>query len=72
MKYEITCNLTFGEIFKQLLIFLLLFIVTFGFAALFFPYYFFKLVLSKTQVTAREIRVQKPNPQNVSFTADKK
>ena len=49
-KYKLACKIEFGDMIGQLLIWLILCIITFGLASLFFPYYFAKLILNNTEI----------------------
>ena len=49
-RYTLACNLTFGDIAVQLLVWFCLTIITFGIASLFFPYYAMKLILNRTEL----------------------
>lgn len=49
-RYKVVCNIEFGDMFVQLLIWAGLFLITFGLASLFFPYYLIKLVLNNTEL----------------------
>ena len=49
-KYKIVCNLNFGQILLQTILWILLSIVTFGIALPFFAYYFIKIILNNTEI----------------------
>jgi hypothetical protein len=57
-RYKLVCNIQFGDMAVQLLIWALLSIVTFGIAAFFFPYYLIKLILNNTEI--RETQALSP------------
>jgi hypothetical protein len=58
-KYKISNKTFFGDVFFQLLIWLVLIIITFGAALPFFSYYFFKLLISNTEI--EEVEYQTDN-----------
>jgi len=49
-RHKLICNVQFGDMVGQLLIWLLLSVVTLGIASFFFPYYFAKLILNNTEI----------------------
>ena len=57
-RYKVVCNIEFGDMFVLLLIWAGLFLITFGLASLFFPYYLIKLVLNNTEL--REVEGVSP------------
>lgn len=49
-KYKLVNTLHLGDILIQTLIWLVLIVVTFGLALPFFTYYFFRLIINKTEI----------------------
>jgi len=49
-KYQIVCDLNFGQILLQTILWIILTIITFGLAFPFFAYYFVKIILNNTQI----------------------
>jgi hypothetical protein len=49
-KYKLVCKLEFGDIFVQLILWIILSLVTFGLAVPFFAYYFLMNLINKTEI----------------------
>jgi uncharacterized membrane protein YjgN (DUF898 family) len=49
-KYKFVNTLSFGDIFVQALIWVILIVITFGLATPFFAYYFLKLIINNTEL----------------------
>jgi hypothetical protein len=49
-KYKLVCNLDFGDVLFQTLIWIVLVVVTFGLALPFFAYFFLRLIINKTEL----------------------
>ena len=49
-KYKLVCTLDFGDVLIQTLIWIALVVVTFGIALPFFAYFFFRLIINKTEL----------------------
>jgi hypothetical protein len=49
-KYKLVCNLDFGDVLFQTLIWIVLVVVTFGLALPFFAYFFLRLLINKTEL----------------------
>ena len=51
-KYKLVCNLSFGDVFVQAIIWALLTIVTLGLALPFFGYFAIRLIINHTEIHA--------------------
>ena len=49
-RSRIICHLEFGDILKQLFVWFVLSVITFGIASLFFPYYMMRLILNHSEI----------------------
>ncbi|MEA3643976.1 MAG: DUF6693 family protein [Lamprobacter sp.] len=49
-RYRIACNLNFGQILIQTILWIILTVLTFGLALPFFAYYFIKIILNNTEI----------------------
>ena len=49
-RYKLVCSLGFGDVFGQVVVWLILSVVTLGFALPFFGYFFLRLIINHTEV----------------------
>ena len=49
-RYKLVCTLDFGDVLVQTIIWVVLIIITFGLAIPFFLYFFFRLIINKTEI----------------------
>ena len=49
-KYKLVCDLNFGQILVQTLLWIVISVVTLGIALPFFAYYFIKIILNNTEI----------------------
>jgi hypothetical protein len=49
-RYKFVCNIGFGDVFKQTILWLILIIFTLGLAIPFFAYFFIKLIINSTEI----------------------
>lgn len=49
-KYKFVCNLGFGDVIRQTILWIALTLLTLGLALPFFAYFFFKLIINNTEL----------------------
>jgi len=49
-KYKLVNTLNIGDVLLQTIVWIILVIITFGIALPFFVYYFFRLIINKTEI----------------------
>jgi Kef-type K+ transport system membrane component KefB len=60
-RYKLVSSLSFGDVFLQTLIWLVLIVITFGIAIPFFGYYFLRLLINTVEI--HEVIAQRIEPQ---------
>jgi len=49
-KYKLVNTLNIGDVLLQTIVWIILVVITFGIALPFFVYYFFRLIINKTEI----------------------